>query len=112
MSTFLPAQWLATLAALAAFAAGAQTGPAPVAGRTAELGGVPSFRSAMEGYKPFTDEKPTAWKDANDTVHQRGGWRAYAKEGAGGAGDKPSGAADPHAGHSMPMPNVAPKDKP
>ena len=93
----LPARWLAALPALAAFAAGAQTGPAPATAAP------PPFRSAMEGYKPYAEEKPIPWKDANETVRQRGGWRGYAKE---SADDKP--LADPHAGHSKP----APKDKP
>ncbi|GAA4342176.1 hypothetical protein GCM10023165_23640 [Variovorax defluvii] len=112
MFTFLPAPWLAAFAALAALPAGAHAGQAPVAGGAAETNTVPYFRSAMDGYKPFTDEKPTAWKEANDTVLQRGGWRAYAKEGTGEAGHQPTGAADPHAGHSTPMPKSAPKDKP
>lgn len=107
MFNFLPARWLAALPALAALAAGAQTGPAPTTAQPL------SFRSAMEGYKPFAEEKPIPWKEANETVHQRGGWRAYAKESAGEAEDKSSGAADPHAGHSMSMPkSAAPKDKP
>lgn len=113
MFTFLPARWLAALPALAALAAGAQTGPVPVPATAAAPAAALSFRSAMDGYKPFADEKPVPWKEANETVHQRGGWRAYAKEGAGEADDKSSGAADPHAGHSMSTPkSTAPKDKP
>jgi hypothetical protein len=104
MSTFLPARWLAALPALAAFAASAQAGPAPTGAAAAEPAAALSFRSAMEGYKPFADEKPIPWKEANETAHQRGGWRAYAKEGGGEADDKPSGAANPHAGHSKEKP--------
>jgi hypothetical protein len=112
MFTFLPARWLAALPALAALAAGAQPGPAPTTA-AAEAAAPLSFRSAMDGYKPFADEKPIPWKQANDTARERGGWRAYAKEGAGEADDKSSGAADPHAGHSMSTPKAtAPKDKP
>ena len=40
------------------------------------------FQSALEGYKPYTDEKIVNWKAANDTTAQIGGWRAYAKEAA------------------------------
>jgi hypothetical protein len=106
MFTFLPARWLAALPALAALAAGAQTGPAPNAAAAAEAAAPLSFRSAMEGYKPFAEEKPVPWKEANETVHRRGGWRAYAKEGAGDA-------VDPHAGHSMHTPMATPpKDEP
>lgn len=112
MSAFLPARWLAALPALAALAAGAQTAPAPAP--TAAAPAAPlSFRSAMEGYKPFAEEKPIPWKQANETVHQRGGWRAYAKDDADATGDKPSGAADPHAGHAMPKPAAEPpREKP
>lgn len=48
-------------------AAHAQT-PAPAA-----------FRSALEGYQPYTDEKIVPWKEANDNVGRIGGWREYAK---------------------------------
>ena len=113
MSAFLPARWLAALPALAAFAAGAQTGSAPNTAVATEAAAPLAFRSAMEGYKPFTEEKSIPWKQANETVHQRGGWRAYAKEGAGETRDEPPGAADAHAGHAMPKPAAEPpKEKP
>jgi len=106
MFTFLPARWLAALPALAALAAGAQTSPAPNTAAATEAAAPLSFRSAMEGYKPFAEEKPIPWKEANETVYQRGGWRAYAKEGAGETDD-------PHAGHLMSTPMAAPpKEKP
>ena len=38
------------------------------------------YRSAFEGYQPYSDEKIVNWKQANDTVGQIGGWRAYSKE--------------------------------
>jgi hypothetical protein len=41
------------------------------------------YRSALEGYRPFADEEPVPWKQANDTVGRIGGWRAYAKEAQG-----------------------------
>ena len=41
---------------------------------------LPSYRSAFEGYQSYTDEKIVNWKQANDTVGQIGGWRAYSKE--------------------------------
>ncbi|OUM01021.1 hypothetical protein [Variovorax sp. JS1663] len=100
-----PARWLATLPALAALTAVAQTVPATAAGAD---GQAPlSFRSAFDGYRPFKDEKAIAWKEANDAVRARGGWRAYAEEaaGQGSTGDgAPAQAADPHAGHAVPMP--------
>lgn len=38
-----------------------------------------AFRSALEGYQPYTDEKIVPWKEANDNVGRIGGWREYAK---------------------------------
>lgn len=100
MFTSSPARWLAALPVLIAWAAVAQ--PAPASSPPPSL----SFRSAMEGYQPFADEKAIPWKEANDTVHQRGGWRGYAKEASeeGGAQAAPATDTDPHAGHAMPMP--------
>jgi hypothetical protein len=96
--------WLAAgLTSALAGAALAQT-PAPSVPAATE------FRSAIDGYQPYTDEKIRSWKDANDTTARIGGWRAYAKE-AQQAQQAPTtpGAAnqpDPHAGHAMP-----PQDK-
>ena len=63
--------------------------------------------------QPFVEEKAIPWKEANDTVYRRGGWRAYAKEAAAGSNDdaQPASGADPHAGHSMPMPMPMPMPK-
>lgn len=105
----LPARWLAVFPAMAAVAAMAQPAPgeAPAAAPPAL-----TYKSALEGYRPFTDEKPIPWKEANETVRQRGGWQAYAKEAAGsgnsaGAEQPAKGKADDpaaHQGHTMPMP--------
>ena len=40
----------------------------------------PAFRSAMDGYKPYTEEATVNWKEANDAAARIGGWRVYAKE--------------------------------
>ena len=40
----------------------------------------PPYRSALEGYQPYTDEKIVNWKEANDNTGRIGGWREYAKE--------------------------------
>ncbi|RSZ40922.1 MULTISPECIES: hypothetical protein [unclassified Variovorax] len=91
-----PARWLALFPAVAAMAAAAQPAPPPVL----------TYRSALEGYRPFTDEKAIPWKEANETVYRRGGWQAYAKEASGaGASEAASPKPATHpAGHSMPMP--------
>ena len=38
------------------------------------------FRSAFEGYQPYTEQKMAPWKQANENVGQIGGWREYARE--------------------------------
>ena len=96
MSHSLQALGLAVLSAMAAAsAAAAQPATAPA---------IPQYESAFEGYRPFADEQPIPWKEANDTVHRRGGWRAYAQEAAAAPSSATGGAAtaapaDPHPGH-------------
>ena len=113
MSHRLPALGLATLAALSVLPAFAQ----PAAGAASEAS-PPAFRSALDGYQPFSDEKVVPWRDANDNVGRIGGWRVYAREaqeGANGSKAAPSGpatgapaakptgpassSANPHSGH-------------
>lgn len=68
------------------------------------------FRSAFEGYKPYTDEKTIDWKRANDNVGKIGGWREYAREAsqpdtAAGPAVTPAKAdpkADPKSGSAKP----------
>lgn len=62
----------------------------------------PEYRSAFEGYKPYTDEKMLSWKEANDRVGGIGGWRVYAKEAQEPAAPGPAAKPDPHAGHAKP----------
>lgn len=106
MFTSLPAAWLASLTTFVTLSAGAQT--APSAGTPSAQPNQLTYSSAMEGYKPFADEKAIPWKAANETVNSRGGWRAYAKEASGESSEPKPVTSDPHAGHSMP----AAKEKP
>lgn len=108
--------------AAAAIAATAQPSPASSTTPTASPPPVLTYKSALDGYQPFADEKPIPWKEANETVYRRGGWQAYAKEASGsgnaGAESPKSGAAAPTSPprHSMAMPGMsgapAKKDKP
>lgn len=108
----LPAAALAAVAGLAALTASAQTPPP----RPESPAG---YRSALEGYQPFAQEKLAPWKDANDTVGRIGGWRVYAKEAQEGTPIAPAteparpaesapraggsaAPANPHAGHGKP----------
>lgn len=117
MSFFFPARWLGALPAVTALATAAQVAgtPAPEPGHV-EL----PYRSAFESYLGHQDGPSVDWRDANETVRQRGGWRAYAQESAGasfhthgaqeapgkdsshGAHGQQAPANDPHAGHHMP----------
>ena len=38
------------------------------------------YQSPFMGYRELGVDQTTAWKDANDTVRNIGGWKAYAKE--------------------------------
>jgi hypothetical protein len=103
MFHFPPARWLviAPLAA-AAFSASGQTPTAPSAnaGTAQAAPAVLTYRSALEGYQGFADEKAVPWKEANETVYRRGGWQAYAKEASGAGGGGTQGAND----HAAPPP--------
>lgn len=39
-----------------------------------------AYRSAFQGYRPNAETGVGAWADANKTMREAGGWRAYAKE--------------------------------
>lgn len=59
-----------------------------------------AFRSALQDYQAWTDEKQVPWQQANETVRQIGGWRAYAREAArppAAHGEPPEGPSQPGA---------------
>ena len=99
MIELLPRTAAATLAALAALSASAQSNITAPAERVTP----PEYRSVFEGYQRYSDQEIAPWRESNDTVGRIGGWRAYANE-ARGAGT-PSN--NPHAGHGSSSP--APK---
>lgn len=100
VNRYLP---IVLLPMLGAVAAAAQTQTAPAAQASP-----PAWRSALDGYQPFSDEKTQSWRQANDTVQSVGGWRAYAREAAqptsaaASASAPAKGAADPHGAHHKP----------
>ena len=107
MFTSSPAAWLASLTIFVALSAPALAAT-PAAAPSAQPNPLP-YSSAMDGYKPFADEKAIPWKAANETVNSRGGWRAYAREASGESPEAMNpGASNPHRGHPMP----AAKEKP
>lgn len=92
--------WLPLL--LAAVHAHAQDAPA------ARL----EFRSALQDYQPFSEEKQVPWKQANEAVREAGGWREYAKE-AAAPPEAPTPSqegrpSDPHGAHHAPAPKAKP----
>lgn len=83
----------ASLGAMQASAQAPATAPAQPGPAAMAEAGPPGYRSALEGYRPYTDEKIVNWKEANDTTGQIGGWRAYAKEAS--EGQSPDNAVKP-----------------
>jgi hypothetical protein len=83
------------LSSLTAIPAGAQATPpvkaepSPKPPHTAKSSG---FRSTFENYQRFDAELPlTDWRKVNETVHDRGGWKAYARESVKANAAKPVG---------------------
>lgn len=67
------------------------------------------YESAFAQFRRIGDEKPVAWREANDTVARIGGWRVYAREAQQpepAAAEKP--AAPAQAPASVPAPTPAP----
>lgn len=89
----MPALWLAVSSGLLTLTASAQT---PAAPGTQSQPAPGEYRSALQGYQPYSEAQLVPWKEANDTVGKIGGWRAYAKEAAEGQADHG------HAGHVAP----------
>ena len=96
----LHAAWLVSIFSLSGIAA-AQTPAAasPASGATPHS--PLTYRSAFEGYKPYTDDKLLNWKEVNDTTGRIGGWRAYAKEAR-----QPDDKAPAHDMSKMPEPKT------
>ena len=92
----LPAVWLVSLFSLSAAAhTPAQASPTPGVVQASP----PAYRSAFEGYKPYTDDKLLDWKGANDNTGRIGGWRVYAREARqpDGVAPAPDGSPKPAA---------------
>ena len=73
------------------------------------------YRSSLSRYQAFTEPDVAPWRETNELVRQRGGWRAYAREArepapatapapAAPAASQPANvnpAMPGHAGHEM-----------
>ena len=108
-----PAQAQAQAAALAtpqlAVATGTRADPAdPKAPLPTSL-----YVSPLRAYQGFAEPQVAPWRETNELVRRRGGWRAYAREArepdaapaAAPAASRPAAAAKPasggHSGHEM-----------
>lgn len=67
-----------------------------------------SYRPALQDHQRYTPTPVASWPQANQAVHERGGWRAYAREAAAaaasGAGHATTAPAAAEHGHHHPMP--------
>lgn len=68
------------------------------------------YRSPYTGYRSFAEPAVAPWRDTNERVRQRGGWRAYAREASAQPAASPASAPAPaqtplpspgHSGHRM-----------
>ena len=57
------------------------------------------YQSSFKNYQRYSASDIEAWKQANDTVKDIGGWREYAKEIAQDPDTKPSSANPSHGAH-------------
>jgi hypothetical protein len=68
------------------------------------------YRSALEGYQPWSDQPIAPWRASNDEVGRIGGWRAYAREASGEAAVPPPATdapAQPSSPAAAPRPPAA-----
>ena len=56
------------------------------------------YASPLRTYQRFAEPAVAPWRDTNEAVRQRGGWREYAREGR----DAPAGEAAPPAPGAVP----------
>jgi len=57
------------------------------------------YQSSFQNYQHYSASAVQSWRQANDTVKDIGGWRAYAKEITQDADAKPPTPAHIHGGH-------------
>lgn len=79
LSIFIKNLWLAACTTAVALTnmAYAQT---PTSATPAAPEVTAPYPSAFKGYNPYTEERITNWKAANDTTASIGGWREYARQ--------------------------------
>lgn len=88
-------------------AAPAVSGAAPQAADPQAPVPAAPYRSPFTGYQAFSASPVAPWRDTNEQVRQRGGWRAYAREASEPASAPPSAAAPVAAPAAVPPPQGA-----
>lgn len=63
---------------------------------------VVTYRSALQGYRPYADTEPGSWIETNDRVGRIGGWRVYAKEASEPQAPGVGASAPPEPGKPAP----------
>ncbi|HYF19728.1 MAG TPA: hypothetical protein VEA40_17810 [Ramlibacter sp.] len=71
----------------------------PAAGQSTPAAQPLPFTSALDGYRRHAEQEVAPWKASNDTVGRIGGWKAYAREAAAPAPQRPASAPAPQGGH-------------
>ncbi len=92
LGVLLTSLWTTQVSAQASAASPAN----PVAPAAMAEAAPPAYRSALEGYQHYTDEKTVNWKEANDATARIGGWREYAKEAS--QSPQPNGGTESDSG--------------
>lgn len=57
----------------------------------------PAYRSVFAGYRPYKEDGPARWREANEEVGRSGGHAGHAAP--SGAGPKPEAKTPPRAEH-------------
>ncbi len=66
-----------------------------------------AYESAFKGYRKFEDQPVASWREANDLVHQLGGWKAFAGGKVPDAPVAPAAAGEPSKTSQPPGPPAA-----
>lgn len=68
---------IASMAAIPVAQGQARPAPDSPAGKPIDAPAV-AYESAFKGYRRLEDQPVASWRDANNLVHQLGGWKAFA----------------------------------
>ena len=72
----------------------ARPGPDTAVEKRIDTPGV-AYESPFKGYRKLEDQPIASWREANDLVHQLGGWKAFASGKVPDAPAAPAAAGEP-----------------